>query len=392
MLNGPSYGVEIRVRQPLKIVCVGGGPAGLYFALLMKKQQPSHEIIVYERNAADDTFGWGVVFSDQTLGNFGDADPESKATILQSFAHWDDIHVWFKGRKIRSAGHGFSGISRIRLLRILQDRCQELGVELEMGHEVNSVRDFDQADLIVASDGMNSVVRNEFADHFGPQVDERKNRFIWLGTRKVFDAFSFIFIESEWGWFQAHAYRFDSETSTFIVETTEDSWRRAGLDRMSGAESITFVESLFSKFLDRHRLMSNAAHLRGSDAWIRFKRISNQNWVKDNIVLMGDAAHTAHFSIGSGTKLAMEDAIALARLMGDRSDLSIAQVLDHYETERKIEVLKIQSSARNSTEWFENVDRYAGLPPEQFAYSLLTRSQQASLMRRLLIDDGETVS
>ncbi|SVA92525.1 uncharacterized protein METZ01_LOCUS145379, partial [marine metagenome] len=291
ILNGPVYGVEIRVREPLKIVCVGGGPAGLYFALLMKKQQPSHEIIVYERNAADDTFGWGVVFSDQTLGNFGDADPESKATILQSFAHWDDIHVWFKGHKIRSGGHGFSGISRIQLLHILQDRCQELGVELEMGHEVNSVRNFDQADLIVASDGLNSVVRNEFADHFRPQVDERKNRFIWLGIQKVFDAFSFIFIESEWGWFQAHAYRFDSETSTFIVETTEDSWRRAGLDQMTGAESITFVESLFSKFLDSHRLMSNAAHLRGSDAWIRFKRISNQNWVKDNIVLMGDAAH-----------------------------------------------------------------------------------------------------
>ena len=366
------------LQRPLKIACVGGGPAGLYFALLMKKHQPHHEVTVYERNAADDTFGWGVVFSDQTLGHFGEADPESQANILQSFAHWDDIEIRFRGRTIRSSGHGFCGISRLKLLQILQHRCAGLGVTLEMGREIKNACEFDEADLIVATDGANSTIRQEFADHFKPEIDERQNRFIWFGTHKVFDAFSFLFVESEWGWFQAHAYRFDSKTSTFIVETSQDCWHRAGLDRMAEDESITFVESLFSEFLDGQPLMSRAAHLQGSAAWICFRRVSNQNWVKDNIVLMGDAAHTAHFSIGSGTKLAMEDAIALAHLLEEPGNRSIPQVLEQYEAERKIEVLKIQSAARNSTEWFENVDRYTALPTEQFAYSLLTRSQRVS--------------
>ena len=238
----------MQVRQSLKIVCVGGGPAGLYFALLMKKQQPHHEITVYERNPVNNTFGWGVVFSDQTLGNFGDADQESKTSILQSFAHWDDIHVCFKGHRIRSSGHGFCGISRLRLLQILQSRCKELGVNLEMGHEIKGVGEFEKADLIVAADGLNSIVRNEFADHFRPHIDERTNRFIWLGTHKVFDEFSFIFVESKWGWFQAHAYRFDSGTSTFIVETTEDTWHRARLDQLSENDGIAFIESLFSSY------------------------------------------------------------------------------------------------------------------------------------------------
>tara|TARA_B110000263_G_scaffold116124_1_gene101191 strand:+ start:905 stop:3232 length:2328 start_codon:yes stop_codon:yes gene_type:complete len=368
----------ISLQRPLKIACVGGGPAGLYFALLMKKQQPRHEVIVYERNVADDTFGWGVVFSDQTLGHFSEADPESQASILQSFAHWDDIEIQFRNRTIRSTGHGFCGISRLKLLQILQNRCTDLGVTLEMGREIKSVSELDEADLIVATDGVNSIIRQEFSNHFKPEIDERKNRFIWLGTHKVFDAFSFLFVESEWGWFQAHAYRFDANTSTFIVETSQDCWRRAGLDCMTEDESIAFVESLFSEFLDGQSLMSRSAHLRGSAAWLCFKRVSNRNWVKDNIVLMGDAAHTAHFSIGSGTKLAMEDAIALAHLLNESDDRSIPQVLEQYESERKIEVLKIQSAARNSTEWFENVDRYTALPPEQFAYSLLTRSQRVS--------------
>ena len=344
----------------------------------MKKQQPRHEVTVYERNAADDTFGWGVVFSDQPLSHFNEVDPDSQASILQAFAHLDDIAIQFRDRIIRSSGHGFCGISRLKLLQILQNRCTDLGVVLETGREIKGASELDEADLIVATDGVNSIIRQEFANHFKPQIDERKNRFIWLGTHKVFDAFSFLFVESKWGWFQAHAYRFDANTSTFIVETSQDCWRRAGLDCMTEGESISFVETLFDEFLDGQSLMSRSAHLRGAAAWLCFKRVSNRNWVKDNIVLMGDAAHTAHFSIGSGTKLAMEDAIALAHLLNESDDRPIPKVLEQYESERKIEVLKIQSAARNSTEWFENVDRYAALPPEQFAYSLLTRSQRVS--------------
>ena len=243
-------------QRPLKISCVGGGPAGLYFALLMKKQQPRHEVTVYERNAADDTFGWGVVFSDQTLSHFSEVDPESQASILQSFAHWDDIEIQFRDRIIRSSGHGFCGISRLKLLQILQNRCTDLGVVLEMGREIKGASELDEADLIVATDGVNSIIRQEFANHFKPQIDERKNRFIWLGTHKVFDAFSFLFVESKWGWFQAHAYRFDANTSTFIVETSQDCWRRAGLDCMTEGESISFVETLFDEFLDGQSLMS----------------------------------------------------------------------------------------------------------------------------------------
>ena len=366
------------MKSPLNIVCLGGGPAGLYFALLMKKGDPRRQVSVYERNAANDTFGWGVVFSDQTLGHFSEADPSSGQAILRSFAHWDDIDVCFRGRTIRSSGHGFCGISRLRLLQILQNRCLELGVELNMQHEISSVTDFPDADLIVAADGLNSGVREAFSSHFRPQIDERKNRFIWLGTQRLFEAFTFIFIETEWGWFQAHAYRFDAQTSTFIVETTDQTWHRAGLDGMSETDSVEFAQSLFADSLQGQPLMSNAAHLRGSGAWIKFRRVSNQTWVKDNIVLMGDAAHTAHFSIGSGTKLAMEDAISLSRLFAESGGEPITQVLGRYEAERKIEVLKIQSSARNSTEWFENVERYSGLAPEQFAYSLLTRSQRVS--------------
>ena len=229
---------------------------------------------------------------------------------MQSFAHWDDIEIQFRDRIIRSSGHGFCGISRLKLLEILQNRCTDLGVVLETGREIKGASELDEADLIVATDGVNSIIRQEFANHFKPQIDERKNRFIWLGTHKVFDAFSFLFVESKWGWFQAHAYRFDANTSTFIVETSQDCWRRAGLDCMTEGESISFVETLFDEFLDGQSLMSRSAHLQGSAAWLCFKRVSNRNWVKDNIVLMGDAAHTAHFSIGSGTKLAMEAAIA----------------------------------------------------------------------------------
>ena len=360
----------------MKIACIGGGPAGLYFAILMKKADPSHDITVYERNRPYDTFGWGVVFSDQTLENLQGADEESRAEIIDSLAHWDDIDVHFKGRVITSSGHGFCGIERKHLLNILQSRAEALGVNLVFEIEVEDPAQFADADLIVAADGLNSRVRALHADHFKPSVEIRRCRFVWLGVFKVFPAFTFIFEETEWGWFQAHAYRFNDYTSTFIVETPQEVWEKAGLADADTEQTIAFCEKLFSKHLDGHKLISNATHRRGSE-WLNFPRVSNETWVIDNIVLMGDAAHTAHFSIGSGTKLALEDAIALSRSMQAHKN-DVPKALAAYQEERRIEVLKIQSAARNSTEWFENVARYARMEPEQFAYSLLTRSQRVS--------------
>ncbi|WP_281915338.1 bifunctional salicylyl-CoA 5-hydroxylase/oxidoreductase [Caldimonas thermodepolymerans] len=375
----------------MKIVCIGGGPAGLYFALLMKKADPGHDITVVERNRPYDTFGWGVVFSDQTLGNLQAADAPTAQAILDAFNHWDDIEIHIRGRTVRSGGHGFCGIGRKRLLNILQARCEALGVKLQFETEVESDEQFADADLIIASDGLNSRIRNRYAHVFQPDIDLRRCRFVWLGTHKLFDAFTFAFEETEFGWFQAHAYRFDADTSTFIVETPEEVWRAAGLDRMDKEEAIAFCETLFSKYLDGHRLMSNAAHLRGSAQWIRFPRVVCRTWVHHNgrapVVLMGDAAHTAHFSIGSGTKLALEDAIELARCIGQRRG-DLMGALQDYESVRSVEVLRIQNAARNSTEWFENVRRYVHLPPEQFAYSLLTRSQRISHENLRLRDRG----
>jgi anthraniloyl-CoA monooxygenase len=367
----------------------------LYFALLMKLADSRHDITVIERNRAYDTFGWGVVFSDQTLGNLKSADIYTYGQIVNAFNHWDDVDVHFRGRTIRSGGHGFCGIGRKRLLNILQARCEELGVKLVFETVFDADGEFPAADLVIASDGINSRIRERFAAFYRPSVDVRKCRFVWLGTHKLFDAFTFAFEKTEHGWFQAHAYRYDAETSTFIVEAPEDVWQKTGLDRMSQKESIAFCEQLFAKYLDGHKLMSNASHLRGSAMWIKFPRIVCGDWVhwhevsvppKGNgrapqakrvpIVLMGDAAHTAHFSVGSGTKLALEDAIALARVLKGRPDLAAA--LEAYQAERKVEVLKIQNAARNSTEWFENVERYSAMQAEQFAYSLLTRSQRIS--------------
>ncbi len=365
----------------MKIVCIGGGPAGLYFALLMKRADPSHDITVVERNRPYDTFGWGVVFSDQTLGNLQQADPETARQILDAFNHWDDIDVHIRGRTIRSGGHGFCGIGRKRLLNILQARCEALGVKLVFETDVGSDEDFPDADLLIASDGLNSRIRGKYAATFQPDVDTRRCRFVWLGTHKLFEAFTFAFEETEHGWFQAHAYRYDADTSTFIVEAPEEVWLKAGLDRMDKEASIAFCERLFAKYLDGHKLMSNAAHLRGSAQWIKFPRVVCKTWVHHNgrapVVLMGDAAHTAHFSIGSGTKLALEDAIELSRCLQRRPG-DLAGALKDYEAVRSVEVLRIQNAARNSTEWFENVSRYVHLPPEQFAYSLLTRSQRIS--------------
>ena len=373
----------------MKIACIGGGPAGLYFGLLMKKQDPTHEIVVVERNRPYDTFGWGVVFSDQTLGNLVAADEPTARTILQAFNHWDDIDVFFKGRRITSGGHGFCGIGRKRLLNILQARCEELGVSLVFETNVTDEREVAAqygADLVIACDGINSAIRARYQDTFAPDVDVRRCRFVWLGTKKPFAAFTFAFEETEHGWFQAHIYQFDGDTSTFIIETPEDVWQKVGLDRMDQAEGIAFCERLFAQYLDGHRLLSNAAHLRGSAIWIKFPRVVCRNWVHRiavrgrsvPIVLMGDAAHTAHYSIGSGTKLALEDAIELARCFRTHGAEGMDKVLSVYQEVRSVEVLKIQSSAKNSMEWFENVRRYTALEADQFAYSMLTRSQRIS--------------
>jgi len=372
----------------VKIVCLGGGPAGLYFGLLMKLQDPTNDVVVVERNRPYDTFGWGVVFSDATMGNLREADPVSAATIGDAFNRWDDVEVHFKGEAVRSGGHGFIGIGRKKLLNILQARCEEVGVQLVFEQYVEDDQEIARkygADLVLASDGLNSLVRKRYADTFRPDIDTRKCRFVWLGTKKMFDAFNFIFVQTEHGWFQAHAYRFEDGTSTFIVETPEETWKATGIDQMSQEEGIAYCEKLFAPYLDGHPLISNASHLRGSAIWIQFPRVICERWVHWNdidgkhvpVVLMGDAAHTAHFSIGSGTKLALEDAIELARTLKN-VDGPLEAALEHYEAVRSVEVLKIQNAARNSTEWFENVARYAGLEPEQFAYSLLTRSQRIS--------------
>jgi anthraniloyl-CoA monooxygenase len=406
------------ISPSLTILCIGGGPSGLYFALLMKKRFPTMRVIVAERNRPFDTFGWGVVLSDQTLGNLKIADPESAQLIGDAFNHWDDIEVFFKGRSMRSTGHGFCGIGRKHLLNILQERCQQLGVELVFEVDVQD----DQAlaaqygaDLVIASDGLNSRIRMRYASSFQPDIDTRRCRFVWLGTKKTFDAFTFAFEKTEHGWFAAHAYKFNEDTSTFIVETPHEVWKAHGLDAMEQPEAIAFCEKLFAKYLDGNALMSNASHLRGSAIWIQFPRVVCGNWVHEEniagkqvpIVLMGDAAHTAHFSIGSGTKLALEDAIDLANEFSKKgSEFSVQgsafrvenslntqhstlnQILTAYQARRSVEVLKIQNAARNSTEWFENVERYAGMEVEQFYYSLLTRSQRIS-HDNLRVRDGK---
>ncbi|WP_114952567.1 bifunctional salicylyl-CoA 5-hydroxylase/oxidoreductase [Sphingosinicella terrae] len=362
----------------MRIACLGGGPAGLYFAISMKLRDPRHEIALFERNRADDTFGWGVVFSDQTVDNLMANDPVSGAVIRDEFAHWDDIDVHIHGQRIRSSGHGFIGIGRKRLLRILQDRARALGVALHFEHEASAdLDDWADYDLVIAADGANSRIRTRYEPHFSVDVQVRRNKFFWFGTPKVFDAFTFAFEETAAGWVWAHAYRFDSERSTFIVEMAPEAWAGLGLDRMDQAEAIALCERIFARYLDGQPLISNAAHLPGPQAWLNFRRIVCERWSYRNLILLGDAAHTAHFSIGSGTKLALEDAIKLAEVL-NRPGLGRDQALAEYQAERNLEVLKLQNSARNSTEWFETLDRYLDFEPIQFAYSLLTRSQRVS--------------
>ncbi len=362
----------------MKVACIGSGPAGLYFAISMKLRDPDHEIEIFERNAPGVTFGWGVVFSDQTVENLTANDPKSAKIIADEFAHWDDIAVHIHGQTITSGGHGFIGIGRKRLLEILQHRARELGIVLHFEAECDPADPkWRGYDLVIASDGANSRFRDAHADAFGVDLDIRSNKFVWLGTSKVFDAFTFAFENTEHGWIWAHAYRFAPDCSTFIVECSEATWRAFNFDKMEQTESIATCERIFANYLDGHKLMSNASHLRGSEAWLGFRRIKCERWSSGNVILLGDAAHTAHFSIGSGTKLALEDAIKLAKVL-NRPGLSLDAALDEYQSERNLEVLKLQNSARNSTEWFETFDRYLHFEPLQFAYSLLTRSQRIS--------------
>ena len=361
----------------MRIVCLGGGPAGLYFAITVKLRNADHHVVVLERNRPDDTFGWGVVLSDETLDNLTRNDPVSAAAIRAHFAYWDDIAVHYRGTRTVSSGHGFCGIGRKTLLLLLQARARELGVELRFQTEAEDIRALaGEFDLVVAADGLNSRTRREYAEEFKPEIDVRRCKFVWLGTEQKFeDAFTFIFEETEHGWVWAHAYQFDDHTATFIVECAEDTWAKFGFGEMSKEESIATCERIFRDHLGGHPLLSNANHIRGS-AWINFPRVLCERWHHDNVVLLGDAAATAHFSIGSGTKLALESAIALADLLHTEPTMEAA--FRKYEDERRVEVLRLQSAARNSMEWFEEVERYLHLDPVQFNYSLLTRSQRIS--------------
>ncbi|HZU40780.1 MAG TPA: bifunctional salicylyl-CoA 5-hydroxylase/oxidoreductase [Solirubrobacteraceae bacterium] len=362
----------------MRIAVVGGGPAGLYFAILIRRVRPDWEVTVFERNAPTDAFGFGVVFSDETLTVFEHADPESYEAITSQFVRWTDIDIHHRGSVTRSGGHGFSALGRRELLRILQERAAALGARLQFRHEIPTVEELGWADLIVGADGARSMVRDALAAEFEPSLDPRDCRYMWLGTELVFDAFKFFIAETEHGVFQAHAYPYSRSMSTFIVEAPSRVWRAAGLDRLtpgplapgeSDHASIAFCEELFADDLGGRPLLAN------NSKWINFVTVRNERWSTGNVVLLGDAAHTAHFSIGSGTKLAMEDATALAwALRAHGRDLPAA--LAAYEAERRPVVLSTQRAAQASLEWFESVERWCEQPRLQFAFNLLTRSRR----------------
>ncbi|AUR12249.1 NADH:flavin oxidoreductase/NADH oxidase, containing FAD binding domain [Phaeobacter inhibens] len=362
----------------MKIACLGGGPAGLYFAISTKLRQPDAEITVFERNKPDDTFGWGVVLSDDALESLTTNDPVSAGQIRDKFAYWDDIAVVHGSVRTVSGGHGFAGIGRKAMLVILQERARELGIDLQFETEVGPAASYQaEYDLVVACDGLNSRVRSELTEHFKPNVDVRPCKFIWLGTKQKFDdAFTFIFEKTQHGWLWIHAYQFDADTATVIVECSAQTWENWGFEAMSKDEILRTCEEIFADHLDGHALISNADHLRGSAVWINFPRVLCETWHHENVVLLGDASATAHFSIGSGTRLAFDSAIALAEFI--TTEPTLEQAFVRYQEERRLDVLRLQSAARNSLEWFEEVERYLDMDPVQFNYSLLTRSQRIS--------------
>ena len=351
----------------MKINVIGGGPAGLYFAILMKKADAAHQIRIYERNGPDDTFGWGVVFSGKTLANLRAADDVSHAEITKQFEAWDNVDVVHRDAKISIHGNSFSGIARLQLLKILQRRAEQLGVEIHFHSEINDVEAVrSDCDLLLAADGVNSTVRLRYAEQFQPELNLRTNRYIWYGTHQLFHGLTLTFRENSAGVFAAHSYKFSPTTSTFIVECDPQTWASAGFEQMSSDETLDYVGDVFSQDLNGHKLLSN------NSKWINFLLVKNRRWFYENVVLLGDALHTAHFSIGSGTKLAMEDAIALAESFKQNTDVRTALV--HFENTRRPVIEDYQAAAFESMRWFENAAQYMELSPIELAYVLMTRS------------------
>ena len=355
----------------MKINIIGGGPAGLYFAILMKKADAAHRIKIYERNGPDDTFGWGVVFSGKTLANLRAADAESHAEITKQFEAWDNVDVVLRDTKISIHGNSFSGIERLQLLKILQRRAEALGVEIEYRSEIHDVESLRKdSDLLLAADGVNSTVRLHYADEFQPELDVRTNRYIWYGTNQLFHGLTLTFRENDAGVFAAHSYKFNSSTSTFIVECDPGTWENAGFARFSDEMARAYLGDVFAEDLKGCRLLSN------NSKWINFLLVKNQNWFFKNVVLIGDALHTAHFSIGSGTKLAMEDAIALAESF--QQSATVNEGLMSFTKKRRPVIEDYQAAAFESMIWFEDAAKYMHLTPVKLAYSLMTRSGRVS--------------